>query len=245
MSFSLAAIGFVGTIITILVPEFYKSYIFIPFAFYTCMEFLQGIQYFSVNECGSLHNVIGTEIAYILVIVQPLMWNLLFYFRTSPRDCSKNLFLVGIAMSIVWIIFSVASRIVITPQNTILHNPHSYMPNKEETGLSKEAINASGCTMQASPKNHLYWKWKSAYLFGLDANWLMYLMIWFIPALLSESEIITIGGILFGAVIAAIVTINYGAKIVEFASLWCLFSVPLLFLMFIDVIMNFIKNHYL
>jgi len=60
----------------------------VPLLFYSLMEFLQTVQYFYVNQCSSATNTFLTEIAYVLVIVQPLMWNLFFYYRSDKNGCT-------------------------------------------------------------------------------------------------------------------------------------------------------------
>ena len=47
--------------------------------FYSGMELLQGTQYYIVNQCKNPANTILTEIAYLFVLVQPLMWNYFYY----------------------------------------------------------------------------------------------------------------------------------------------------------------------
>ena len=80
MSFSFATIGFLVTAYILRYNAALKKtgfhYILI---YYSLMELLQGIQYFFINQCENLWNIYLTEFAYVLVIFQPLIWNL-FYF---------------------------------------------------------------------------------------------------------------------------------------------------------------------
>jgi hypothetical protein len=225
MSFTLAFVGLVGTIATSVDPRMRAHLAYVPFAFYTGMELLQGIQYFHVNRCGELANAVSTEVAYVLVIVQPLMWNALYYLRT--KGCDRRLFVVGMAMAIVWMCFSVAARLLHghSGYRTRENDVHSYVDSKGVEG---------GCTMRGGPGKHLYWKWASADLRGVDANWLMYLLIWFVPALVSVAQRWQVAVSMCAAAIAFVVTLVFGTDMAEFASLWCMLSVPMLTFMLVD-----------
>ena len=95
------------------------------------------------------------------------------------------------------------------------------------------------CTRKIN--SHLYWTWTSANFYELNANYLFYLMIWLVPALISKSNfyyalILILGGI-FGAI--------YGYKnnseelFFTFASSWCFISVPIM--LFIIFYMLYVK----
>ena len=241
MSFSLAAVGALCTIASAVDPVLRRQLVYVPFAFYTCMELLQGVQYSHVNLCGSLANATSTEIAYVLVIVQPLMWNLLYYLRTPATDCDRRLFVVGMAMAVVWMAFSLAARLLSGQPGfqRRTNDVHSYVADPD-AGAS--AATANGCTMQATPENHLYWKWASADFHGVDANWLMYLMIWFVPALLCATQRRNVSIAIAAAAIAMVVTFKYGAKMAEFSSLWCMYSIPLLTVMLVDLAVSQFKG---
>jgi len=245
MSFALALAGALVTIASLLDPRLRSQLVYVPFAFYTCMELLQGWQYSHVNRCGSPANAISTEIAYLLVIVQPLMWNAIYYYRSSACACAyaceRNLFTVGMVMGVVWIVFSVAARLLhgVGGRSDTTADAHSYVPEQHAGAYrpgapfatSEEeasAEGAAGCTLQATPINHLHWRWASADFSGLDANWLMYLAVWFVPALISASQRRNALFAASAAAIAAAVTWRTGAVAAEFSSLWCLYSVPFL-----------------
>ena len=62
------------------------------------MELLQGIQYYYVNQYFNKMNIILTECAYLLVIVQPLFWNIYFYYNSDKYD--KYIFMTAICLSL-------------------------------------------------------------------------------------------------------------------------------------------------
>lgn len=187
--------------------------------FYILMEVLQGIQYFFVNQCSNLVNIFLTEFAYILVLVQPLMWNLFYYFNSTESD--KKMFLVAIVSFIVWMISDIWSR--------LMYNKMGINKTYQTGFFASDKV----CTKKQ--KTHLYWKWTSANLGEMNATFLSYLMIWFIPGLFStkfrSTAILMIALSAFSALIAVL-----NNEFFTFASLWCFISIPIMFC----IIFNFI-----
>jgi hypothetical protein len=185
--------------------------------FYTVMELLQGIQYFFVNQCSNAVNIFLTEVAYVLVLTQPLMWNMFYYFNSDPGD--KKIFLVAIASFIVWMISDVLSR--------IMYDKNGINKTKETGFYASDKV----CTKKE--KTHLYWQWTSANFRELNATGLSYFMIWFIPALFSKqfrsTSILMMGLSAFAAVIA-----HYNNEFFTYASLWCYISVPIMLCVIFD-----------
>jgi len=178
--------------------------------FYAFMELLQGFQYFFVNQCSNAVNIFLTEVAYALVLVQPLMWNSYFYFNSPEKD--KNIFTVAIALFAVWMIFDVAAR---------------FMYGKTESNkLNKNVILASDKVCTKKQKTHLYWEWTSANFGEYNATVLSYFMLWFVPALLSEKFRSTSIAIMVFAVFAGTLA-HLNGEFFTFPSLWCYISVPI------------------
>ena len=97
-------------------------------AFYTFMELLQTLQYQVTNECDNPINLFLTEVAYVFVIVQPLIWNMFFYANAAPNEAL--LFISGIALASVWILFNVAGRVLYTPENAQTSKDSVFASNK-------------------------------------------------------------------------------------------------------------------
>lgn len=175
--------------------------------FYTLMEILQAIQYRTVNDCKNPENRFLLEVAYFLVIVQPTMWNIFGYHNAS--DQYRKIFVLSILMTLVWIIFNVSSRII-----------------KKKDSLSDVMSNKQACTYK-NKGSHLYWQWNFADFGGLNANWLMYLTIWFVPLLMYPKTrligILIICSYCIGTLFA-LRTNNMS----ELASMWCFISVPMM-----------------
>ena len=169
--------------------------VFLPFVilFYVLMEILQTIQYYIVNECENPWNIGLTEVAYGLVITQPLLWNTFFYLNAKPAE--SLLFLSGIVLSIVWMCFNVAGRVAYTPANA------QTLANFGE----------------------------------LNATFLTYLMLWFIPALLSVSYRSVSLLLIASALLSALYTAYVGEPEI-FTAAWCYVSVPIVYIIFMKEI---------
>ena len=207
-----AFLGILGTAYSINNKSLMTLYTPYLVAFYTLMEILQTLQYRSVNKCDS-ENTFLTNCAYVLVIVQPLLWNTVFYLRN--KGCNRNVFLLAIILCIVWIAWNVSSRLMYDPTK---HNEYNKCGifNREKT-----------CTKRDGER-HLYWTWTSAYIPDLTANYFMYFCIWFIPALLVASERIVIILLMITALVGYFLNVLVGGKTIEFPSTWCYISIPFL-----------------
>ena len=203
-------IGIISTFYAWKIKVLRKHNTYILFAFYTIMELLQTIQYSLVNKCGDRANYLLTEFAYILVIVQPFLWNLIFYSHVSKMH--KKIFMVAIIICIIWMMFNIASR-------------SPYFISKY--GYSTDAMSDPIICTKREERGHLYWQWSQANFHGFNANWLMYLAIWFVPCLVVQETRLTGIILVIGASIGALLTIKY-ANPLEFASTWCYISIPMM-----------------
>ena len=182
--------------------------------FYSAMELLQTIQYSYVNQCGDRVNAVLTEIAYVLVIVQPLLWNVFFYLNSAAFPCDQRLFVLGGTFAVVWICVNVLARL-----------RHSMTPTAEpQTKSHSFFAGESTCTRKRN--SHLYWEWTSDNFKDLTANYLMYLMIWFIPPLLTQAHRLPILLVAAFALLGAGMA-WYAGEPEIFASAWCYVSVPM------------------
>jgi hypothetical protein len=222
VSYSFAAVG----VIVALYIQFYeaalkKTGIQYLLAFYSGMEFLQGTQYFFINECSNVINKYLTEIAYLFVIVQPFMWNLFYYFNSNAFD--KQIFLTALSLFVVWMAVNILSR--------ILYDKNKYPQTKDVSVHASDEV----CTKRKL--THLYWEWTSANFSDINANFLTYLMVWFVPALLSLKYRTTSLLLICSAIIAWTVSCLMGEPFV-FTSLWCYVSVPIVLFVIINIIMS-------
>lgn len=218
ISFTFFAIGIVlfGYIYTA-VPSLRITNVHWVVLFYTLMELLQTVQYWSVNECDRLVNYYLTEVAYLFVIVQPLMWNVYFCQRSVGRE--KSIFITAIAMSACWMVVNLLSR--------MLYNP-TYNPQTET-----HSVFAGNRVCTRKMQSHLYWEWTSYNLGDFTPSYLTYLMLWFIPGFTSSHYKTNLVSASL-AVIGAIMTYHAGEPFI-FASAWCYISVPMMGLIVVNV----------
>ena len=90
-----------------------NNLLYIPLIFYALMEVLQTVQYNYVNQYDNIMNKLLTEISYILVVVQPFMWNMIFLYRQRKiklTDFHKGILYCGIILSLIWIIAHILRR---------------------------------------------------------------------------------------------------------------------------------------
>jgi len=197
----------------------YKNYFYLLVIFYTLMEWLQFIQYSYVNQCDSKINILLTNFAYILIIVQPLLWNLYFYINSTNSN-DQNIFKLAIVFAIIWIIYNISLRML-------------YNPDHNKNNICGFFNNDKTCTYRDNNKSHLYWKWTTAYYKDVTPNYFMYLCIWFIPALFVKHTRLTSLQLILGATLGLLYTLQYGASIYEFPSVWCFISIPFIALGFL------------
>lgn len=211
ISFLFAAIGFLVTFYIFIFDKIInKTGIQYILGFYSIMELLQGVQYFYVNQCSNFMNIILTEFAYLLVILQPLIWNIFFYVNSGTLD--KQIFLTAICLSIPWIIVNVLAR--------LLYDKNKYPQTKQNSPHAGDKV----CTKRKL--SHLFWEWTSENFQELNANFFMYLMVWFIPALISKKFRNISFVLIVSAVLGAYMTFLTDEPVV-FTSLWCYISVPI------------------
>jgi hypothetical protein len=224
MSFSFFVAGAVLATICYMNKELSARYLHIIFGFYAVMELLQTFQYYIVNKCDSPINILSTEFAYLLVIVQPLLWNTVFYLRSTNAG-DKKLFILAITLCILWIIMNVYARL-------------AYDKSKE-TGYNCGIFNhIKTCTRRDDDKSHLYWTWTTAHLRDFTANFFMYLALWFIPALLVNHTRMSGYFLIIGAIIGFMLTYLNGIPLVQFPSIWCYISVPILIAGYLQILLK-------
>ena len=215
-SLSFGIIGLCGYLyIELYEPKLSKTGIQYLLLFYSFMEFLQSFQYYYVNQCSNILNQISTEIAYILVIVQPFIWNIYFYFNST--SCEKLIFKTAIILCLVWMFMNILSRVLYKKWG--------------EPNIPENSIFASDSVCTKTRKSHLYWVWTSTNLQEFNANFLTYLMLWFIPGLVSTTHFYKSILVMLGGLTGAIIQLIYIPDLIELkhviTAIWCYISVPI------------------
>ena len=223
ISATLALIGACMTFIAYNHPVYRAKYFYVITGFYTIMELLQTIQYSFVNQCNNPINVLLTEFAYLLVVVQPLLWNVIFLLRTkNPRD--RKVFELAITMCLVWIFWNTFARVAYNPND------------KADKNLQHCSLyNNKTCTYRKNENSHLYWTWQTAHFRDFNANIFMYMCLWFIPALMVEET--RCSGILLvvSAVISFLITVYTTGNLMEYPAIWCYISIPGILFTFTEI----------
>ncbi len=191
------------------------------------MELTQTVQYLYVNQCGQYQNVWLSELAYILVIVQPLMFHTVFYLRNKQPE-TRVVFQVSIAMFIVWMFFNVLGRILYDANANDVEHKWSFLYSNQT------------CTFRDTPTSHLYWQWASKNLYDLNANYLAYLIIWFVPPWFVPRERLTIFSVMLSFTTGLYLTLKYG-KLEENPSTWCFVSAPFFVFMYMKQFKKVVK----
>jgi hypothetical protein len=214
MSMSFALLGVAALIY---VQDSKKAYLSFLILFYIGMEILQSIQTYLLDDCENRWNYLLTEVAYLFLIVQPFIWNFYFYHNSSLSE--SGLFKAGIGLSIAWMVFSLLGR--------LLYGTIKPM-TKDDSIFTGDNV----CTYRGV--SHLYWEWTSANFKDFNPTYLMYFLVWFIPALLSTSHRITGIIIAMSALLSAGIS-AYMGNINEFTTTWCYISIPIMaFIVFIE-----------
>lgn len=213
ISLSFAIIGVAATAYVVMYePRLAATYVPVLIMFYTLMELLQTVQYSYVNQCDHPVNRALTNVAYIFVIVQPLLWNLFFYINSNRTE--KKTFAAAIAMISIWMAVNIAERLM-----------YNKMPQHFPPKTYNESVYGTDKTCTKRNMSHLYWTWTSASFRDLSATYLPYMILWVVPALLVPRHRPMGLLIIASAAIGAYITYKSGEPYI-FASAWCFISAP-------------------
>lgn len=181
--------------------------------FYTGMEFLQFFQYFYINQCNNSVNIYLTDIAYILIWLQPLLFNY-FYYKITLRN--MNIFIYNMYLS--GIIFLLSMDRLFTNFIHKMSIEDNYINNYITAGKST-------CTYQGN--KHLYWIFDIKTNYGVEVNYLWYVLLICFPALwLHDIK----KGLFISMTFMSGLSVSYfyTKSLNESIPFWCILSVPYL-----------------
>ena len=230
-SFILTILGSFMSYLILKNPEKFTDLAHIPVLFFTIMELTQGLQYLDVNKCSKKINENLTNFAYLLLILQPLMWNCIFLFRKNKDDLKeidRSILKIAIILCIIWIILHLLRRFKFFGE---------YVDDDEELKGEKT------CTYREN-KDHLFWNFKLYNNKYINVGWYIYIFLYFIPGLLTENkenrkDILML---IFGWIISKIFTVITKHNPHAFASIWCLTSIPQLAIRYLPIMYRIIKK---
>lgn len=205
-SLCFSSIGFINTYR--LYKNKYPLYFYLHIILYSCMEFLQFLQYFYVNECNTINNIL-TRLAYILIWIQPLTYNI-FYYLTNKRYL--DVFIYNIILSIFAFYWAM--------DRMFFHTFHFNPPRLDE-------VNSGNVSCTYLGKTHLYWKFKINTNNGLEATYLLYMLFICLPAFWVDQwkKAFYLN---FTFVSGLLLSYTYTQNLEEAISFWCLLSLPYL-----------------
>ncbi len=179
--------------------------LWVVFLFYTLMEILQFFQYGTVNKCEDVRNKALTMVAFVFILVQPLLWNWYGYVSKSDTEFQKGVFAAGVVLSIIFILGMILQ----------------YGGYKK--GDPDDVLTGPLCTHRKS-SGHLYWKLPFSQFGSLSPSFFMWTAIIVGPMLFGPR-----GGVASTAFLAGM-ALSYTMSRTrdEFPSVWCLMSLPLL-----------------
>jgi len=203
-SFNLSIIG----ILLIIYRIFYKYPLvaLIPVILYTIMEITQYLQYKVINQCDSKVNQNLTKFTWILQWIQPLMWNMIYLHITKSN---KGVFKFSIVLSLI---------IFITGLLRVF--------NYSDTVSITHELQVKGRNCALKGDKHLMWNNNAQTFYGLEPNWFVYLLLWFVPILWVTP--FKLGLELFLAQLSLfILTLLILGKVDDqSAATWCLLAIP-------------------
>lgn len=173
--------------------------------FYSGMEALQFFQYFFV-ECTWANSAL-TKVAYLYIWLQPLLYNW-FYLLTNRHN--RAVFRYNIFVS-ACVLFYALDRLFWG----VLHGG---APRADEISSGTET-----CTYFGG--KHLYWKFRLSTNNGLEANYMLYMLLICMPAFWVDSFLNAlylnttfVSGILFAY--------GYTGNMDTTLPFWCIMSIP-------------------
>lgn len=174
----------------------------VPLILYIVMEALQWKQYDTIDKCDNPENKSLSKLSYVLIWLQPIVWNWHFYMKTHEDVFKFSAVISGLIL--VLTMDRVFSKVIHT------------MPYND-----KESHNVGeNCTKQG--KKHLYWTYNLGTAGGLEPNWLWYFVLLFMPHIYKGDQYNFTLPMIAGMLVALYVT----GKSIEFTSTWCAYSIP-------------------
>jgi len=190
----------------------YNKYLLVAIllpVFYTIMEITQYYQYKVIDQCDNLINQNLTKFTWVLQWIQPLLWNMAYFYITKSN---KGVFKFAIVLSLIVFITGVL-RVFNTSDN--------------KSFTHETQVNGRNCTI--SGDKHLQWNNNAQTFHGAEPNWFVYNLLWFIPILWitpfkTAQQILLwqLAGIISAMLILG--GIAHGND--QLAPTWCLLSIP-------------------
>tara|TARA_Y100000768_G_scaffold178510_1_gene133676 strand:+ start:2145 stop:2810 length:666 start_codon:yes stop_codon:yes gene_type:complete len=174
--------------------------------FYTIMEITQYLQYKVINKCNNKINIWLTKFSWILLWIQPLMWNIIYlHYTTSNQTVFKFTSILSA------LVFFVALLRIFNNSNK-KSNTHELMIN--------------GITCALKGKKHIKWNYNAQTFYGFEPNYFIWFALYFIPIFWLTPQNNAYFSFISQVLIVLLSIYAVGGLNDEWASTWCLMSVP-------------------
>tara|TARA_A100001388_G_C28640250_1_gene436716 strand:+ start:225 stop:779 length:555 start_codon:yes stop_codon:yes gene_type:complete len=170
------------------------------------MEITQYLQYKVVDQCDNKINQYLTMFTWVLEWIQPLMWNIIYFYITKSN---KEVFKFCIALSVMVFIAGMLRVFNFSDKKSVTHELQ---------------VKGRNCTI--SGDKHLAWNNNAQTFYGLEPNWFVYLMLWFIPILWVTPFKLGLQIFIFNVSLLLLTIFIIGRIDDQLASTWCLLSIP-------------------
>jgi len=184
----------------------YSAISLVPSAFYTLMELTQYLQYKVIDQCDNSINQYLTMFTWILQWIQPLMWNIIYLYVTKSN---KVVFKFAIFISAIIFVAGMLRVFNFSDKKSVTHELQ---------------VKGRNCALRGD--KHIKWNNNAQTFYGLEPNWFVYLVFFFLPALWItpfERGLIVFLSQLFLFIITILIV---GKMDDQLASTWCLMSIP-------------------
>lgn len=197
---------------------------------YTLMETLQYYQHASLDKCDDKTNIALSKMAYILVAIQILVWQINWYFNSTEN---KTVFLCTGTLALVTTGFMLLRLL-------LAHFREKSTGSGSGSGKMTAESNNRGRFCTVSGSSHLAWQFDLPQFLGFEPNWFSYMVLWFVPLIFFRPipDALSIFFSFAAGILGSLATLYYRKRkeetfrevIEQFASTWCLMSIPFLFL---------------
>lgn len=184
----------------------YSTIALVPTVFYTIMEITQYLQYSVIDQCDNKFNQYLTMFTWILEWIQPLMWNVLYFYITTSN---KEVFKFCIVLSIIAFIASILRVFNFSDKKSITHE-----------------LQVKGRNCAISGNTHMAWNNNAQTFYGMEPNWFVYLMLYFIPILWVTPYKLGFNMFIAQLSLFLLTFLIIGTVDDQLPSTWCLLSIP-------------------
>lgn len=176
----------------------------VPLYFFCSMEFLQGVQYFTLNMCGDPVNEFLTQVGWLHICAQPFFFNMWISWFIPDKEKSDLYFRYVCGASFIAFLF-LASRL--------------YVPDGRLCHMGMEML-CGPVTCAYQGQWHIAWDVALRGASYSSPSIFLHAFLMFVPGMLAGRWVITGSVMLLGALLPMFLVRDFH----EAPVLWCFFS---------------------